>query len=282
MTTYGTATSLRRPARALGVLFLLVAGGVAAPEARAAADAGGFIADFGRQAIAIMKGSDLSTADRQHQFQALMAQDFDLPRISRLVLGNYWQEASESQRQQFADAFGTYMASVYALRFAEYNPQSFHVTKQLAKSEAMTVVSSEISRMSTGEEIDLDWIVAKTPDSYKVIDITAGGLSLSWVQHEEFESVLHRNGDQLANLIRQLLEIDRTGRRGALRHECAPCPCIEVSNIIIRAEVPVLGHSLPPSGAERVGVRWGMLESMLIFNNFSWHRHPPHPKSFSP
>jgi len=38
---------------------------------------------------------------------------------------------------------------------------------------------------------------------------------------------------------------------------------------------------LCPIGAERVGVRWGTLECYVISRPFL-HRHPPHPKSFSP
>ena len=204
MTTHGTATSLRKPAYALGVLFLLLAGAVAAPAARAADDASGFIADFGSQAIAIMKDPGISTADRQRRFSTLLVEDFDLPKIAQFVLGSYWQKANEIERQQFTTAFADYMTRVYSSRFAEYSAQSFRVTTQLAKSETTTVVSSEITRVATGEEIDLNWVVAKTPDSYKVTDITAGGISLSRAQREEFSSVVRRNGDSVSNLIRQL------------------------------------------------------------------------------
>ncbi|HVJ55851.1 MAG TPA: ABC transporter substrate-binding protein [Aliidongia sp.] len=204
MTTYGTAASLTKPVHALGILFILLAGTLTAPAASAADDASGFITDLGRHAIAIMNDPGLSAADRQHRFETLMAEDFDLPKIAQFVLGTYWRQANETERQQFTTAFGDYMTGVYSTRFAEYSAQSFRVTTQLAASNATTVVSSEITRLSSGEEIDLDWIVAKTPGSYKVIDITAGGTSLSRAQREEFSSVVHRNGDDVSKLIRQL------------------------------------------------------------------------------
>ena len=202
MTTHGTATFLRKPAYTLSVLFILLT--VAAPAARAADDASGFIAGLGRDAIAIMKDPGISTADRQHQFQTLLTEDFDLPKIAQFVLGSYWLKANESERQQFTTAFADYMTRIYSSRFSEYSAQSFRVTTQFAKNETTTVVSSEIIRVATGEEIDLDWVVAKTPDSYKVTDITAGGMSLSRAQREEFSSVVHRNGDSVSNLIQQL------------------------------------------------------------------------------
>jgi phospholipid transport system substrate-binding protein len=204
MTTHGTAIALKKPACALGISLLLLAGVLAAHPARAAGDASAFITELGRHAIAIMKDPEISRADRQRQFEALMAEDFDLPKMAQFVLGNYWQNASETERQQFTTAFGYYMTGVYSTRFSEFNAQSFRVTTQRAQNEMTTVVSSEITRTSTGEEIDLDWVVAKTPGSYKVIDITAGGMSLTREQREEFSSVVHRNGDSIANLVRQL------------------------------------------------------------------------------
>jgi len=204
MTPNGTAIFLRKRACALGVLSMLLAGAGAAPAAMAADDASGFIAGLGRNAIAIMKDPGLSTADRQGRFRALMAEDFDLPKIAAYVLGSYWQTANESERQQFTTVFGDYMAGIYSIRFGEYSAQSFRVTTQVARSETTTVVGSEIIRATTGEEIDLEWIVAKVAGGYKVIDITAGGMSLSQAQREEFSSVVHRNGDSLPNLIGQL------------------------------------------------------------------------------
>jgi phospholipid transport system substrate-binding protein len=204
MTIHGKATSRRMPACAFGVLAILLGGIATAPAASAAGDASGFIDEFGRNAIAIMKEPAITTDDRQHRFQNLMVEDFDLPRIAQFVLGGYWSNANDTEKQQFLTAFVGYMAGIYSIRFAEFNGPSFHVTGQLARSETTTVVSSAITRMSNGQEIDLEWVVAKTPAGYKVIDITAGGISLSLAQREEFASVVQRNADRVSNLIQQL------------------------------------------------------------------------------
>ncbi|MEI9983538.1 MAG: hypothetical protein WDN69_10225 [Aliidongia sp.] len=64
MTSRATARYLRKPACALGALFILLAGVGAASAAKAADDASGFVAELGRHAIAIMKDPALSAADR--------------------------------------------------------------------------------------------------------------------------------------------------------------------------------------------------------------------------
>jgi phospholipid transport system substrate-binding protein len=204
MTPDRTAPPKRKAAYTLSLLLLLLVGAAPLSAARAADDASGFIAGLGSHAIAIMQDTAISPAERQRRFRTLMAEDFDLPKIAQFVLGSYWPKTSDSERQQFTSTFGDFMAGIYSTRFAEYSAQSFRVTSQRVESEMTTVVSSEIVRAATGEELDLDWIVAKTPDSYKVTDITAGGMSLSRAQRDEFASVVHRNGDNVSNLIRQM------------------------------------------------------------------------------
>jgi phospholipid transport system substrate-binding protein len=133
-----------------------------------------------------------------------MQEDFDLPTIARSILGRYWQGISNTERQQFTNAFADYMARVYSTRFANYSAGSFHVLKQHAESGTISVVSTEITRLSTEQPIKVDWCVAKTADGYKVTDITVDGASLSRVQREEFSSAIQRSGGSVSSLIQEL------------------------------------------------------------------------------
>lgn len=198
MTTWKNAASTWKAVYALSFLLLL------AGPAHAAGDASGFIADLGSQAIHIMKDAELSAADRQQRFGVLMNEDFDLPKIARSALGCCWRETNDTERQQFTDALADYLTQVYASRFADYSAQSFRVTKQRAEGENTTVVSTEITRLATGQPIDVDWRVVKTVEGYKVTDLSSGGISLSQVQREEFSSAVQRNGGSVSNLIQQL------------------------------------------------------------------------------
>jgi phospholipid transport system substrate-binding protein len=202
MTMRGTAAFKWTAVSAVSLLLLLV--GTAPARPAAAGDASGFIAQLASRAIHIMKDADLSLADRQQRFRALMTEDFDLPKIARSVLGRYWQDTSDTDRQQFTDAFADYMARMYAARFADYSAQSFRVVEQRSEGEATTLVSTEITPVASGQPIDVDWSVTRTADSYKVTDISAGGASLSQAQREEFSSAVQRSGGHVSKLIEQL------------------------------------------------------------------------------
>jgi phospholipid transport system substrate-binding protein len=204
MTTWKTKNTASKWTAVYALSFLLVLAGAARSQPAAPSDAGGFIARLGSQAIHIMKDDELSTTDRQQRFRVLMKEDFDLPKIARFVLGRYWQQTSDTERQQFTDAFADYMAQMYSARFADYDPQSFRVIKQRADADNATVVSTEITRLATGQPIDVDWRVAKTFDTYKVTDISAGGASLTLAQRDEFSSAVRRSGGSVSNLIQAL------------------------------------------------------------------------------
>ncbi len=201
--TASHASSKAKTVYALSVLVLL-AGAMPAHRAAAAGDASGFVAELGSQAIHIMKDAELSAADRQERFGTLMNADFDLPKIARIVLGRYWQGTSDVERQQFTNAFADYTVQMYSARFADYSAELFRVIKQRTENETTTVVSTQITRVATGEPIELDWRVEKIPDSYKVIDISAGGASLARAQREEFASAVQRSGGSVSTLIQQL------------------------------------------------------------------------------
>src|SRR5947209_18464838 len=90
----------------IAVLIVALAG--LATPARAANDPAAFSADLGAKAVNVLT-STASEAERERQFRALFDQSFDLPAISRFVLGPYWRTATEQQRQEFTKLFETYV-----------------------------------------------------------------------------------------------------------------------------------------------------------------------------
>lgn len=201
--TTGHPTHKLTTAASLGCLLLLASTALASP-ARAAGDAGGFVAALGSQAIHLMKDASLPPESRQERFGALMKEDFDLPKIARIVLGRYWQGTSDTERQQFSDAFADYTVRMYSARFADYSANSFRVVGQRAQGETVTVVSTEITPLASGQPIGLEWRVESTSGGYKVTDISAGGASLALAQREEFASAVEHSGGSVSSLIQKL------------------------------------------------------------------------------
>jgi phospholipid transport system substrate-binding protein len=96
------------------------------------------------------------------------------------------------------------MASVYAQRFGSYRGSgSFKVTGQREENN-VAMVNTEIGRPDAQQPAKVTWQLAKTPNGYKITDVSIEGVSQALTYRQEFESVISQNGGQLSALTQQL------------------------------------------------------------------------------
>jgi phospholipid transport system substrate-binding protein len=187
---------------AYGFALLLLAG--VAPCA-AQPSAGAFVVEFAHSALHSGTDTTLSVADRQRGAEALLDKDFDLPAIAKFVLGPYWQQAKETERQEFITLFRDFMIRTYVQHFAGYDSDSFRVVGQRAEGIGSTVVETAINPSGSGQPIKMEWRVGSNSGAgYKLLDVSVAGVSMALAQREEFVAVLQRNGGGLPTLIHQL------------------------------------------------------------------------------
>ena len=88
-----------------GLAAVLVAGVAFAPVAQAAAskEAETFISGLANEALKDLSDK-LPEPELEKHFKALLDKNFDMPRISRFVLGRYWNGASDKEKQDFQKA----------------------------------------------------------------------------------------------------------------------------------------------------------------------------------
>lgn len=85
--------------RRLVVVALMLILASLGPASAAAVDTrpAAFIQSLGNQALAVVR-SDMAPTQKLQYFRELLDQDFDMPEISRFVLGPYWRMASTSEK----------------------------------------------------------------------------------------------------------------------------------------------------------------------------------------
>jgi phospholipid transport system substrate-binding protein len=174
--------------------------GTAEPEDGAA----DFITHLGDHTLALLHGRDKADADRRQEFEDMATQAFDLPKISRYVLGRYWLTASEGDRQQFDQAFANYMVRVYWRRFGDYTGATFKVLGEKDGGNGTTLVTTEVAQSSDQPPAKVDWSVSHEGDGYKISDVSIEGISQALTYRQEFSSILERNGGRVSNLIAEL------------------------------------------------------------------------------
>jgi phospholipid transport system substrate-binding protein len=189
--------------RVLLIAIGLFAVGPALPAApaAAAADPAAVIASLGNEALKVL-GKDVDPNLRVTRFRQLFTEDFDVPAISRFVLGRYWRLATPTQQQEFVRVFTNYIALAYANRLAEYSGETLRVTGTRTAPDGQ-LVSSEIIR-SAGPPARVDWLLTPQNGAYKITDVIVEGVSMAVTQRSEFASVIQRNGGQVQGLITAL------------------------------------------------------------------------------
>ena len=112
---------LGRWRRTLTVLLVLVGFGATGAQAQGTAEgAEAFLSDIGDRTIAVLATPDLSPEDLRAQLEQIFVDTFDTRTIGRFVLGRYWNDATDAQREEYLELFQALVVDTYARRFRGY------------------------------------------------------------------------------------------------------------------------------------------------------------------
>ena len=189
---------------AVGIALLMLTCLAAAPRDAAAQDATSFISSLGTRGLQALSPS-LPPAQQEARFKQLLDSNFDIPGISRFVLGPYARTMSPGAQQQFAPLFRDYLARVYTTRLRRYADAPFGATGS-RPAGGETVVTSQV--WANNSPFGIDWYVTNQNGRYLVTDVVVDGVSMKATQRSEFASIIQRNGgqpDTLVAVLRQQL-----------------------------------------------------------------------------
>ena len=182
-------------------------------KAATAASPEAFIDNLVASALKAITGGG-SQADREKAFRTLLDANFDVPRISRFVLGRYWNTASDADKQQYLPLFETYVVRAYANRFSDYAGETVKVTGTRPQGD-LTVVSSQILE-NGAPAIKVDWVVRKDGDDYRISDVSVEGVSMVLTEKQQFAAVMDHDGGGVAGL-NKVLAAKLSGSETALK-----------------------------------------------------------------
>jgi phospholipid transport system substrate-binding protein len=154
--------SRSRSAIAAAAFALIVIWIAPAPGARAAQDAGSFVAALGTQGIQAL-GPQVSSSERLARLRQLLQQDFDLPGIGLFALGRYRSSATPQEQQEFFRLYPDFTVRALSMRLDEFGGASLRVVGRRSVANE-TVVNSEIVR-SDGRRVSFDWYLTDTANT---------------------------------------------------------------------------------------------------------------------
>ncbi len=119
---------------------------------------------------------------------------FDMERISRHVLGPFWEQATIAQRERFVTAFQFLLIRQYATALLGVRDDVFEwQPTSLADEGRDALVSSHILR-TEGPPLSVKYRLYRTDHDWLLYDLAIDGISLSTNYRGMFIQELRRNG----------------------------------------------------------------------------------------
>jgi phospholipid transport system substrate-binding protein len=181
-------------------LGILAAGAAAAADGSPSAT----IESFYQTLLGVMKeGPALGFAGRRDRLAPAVKQAFDLPLMTRLMVGPQWSSLQPADQQQLVDAFTNFSIATYASRFDDYSGERFQVDPNPTPANNGAVIVHSRLVKSDGEPVPIDYQLRDT-GGWRIVDVYLNGtVSELATRRSEFSSVLRRGG---ASALVQLLQ----------------------------------------------------------------------------
>ena len=172
----------------------------------AESDPGSYVMEMTTTAINTLTDKSISQNEKESQFGKLFDKNFDVPSISRFVLGKYWKQASLDQKKKFIKAFRNYVVKTYSSRFNEYSGEKLKLVNYENEKNPKIFLVHTILERQDAPVIKVDWRIGKKKDRFVILDIIIEGISLAITQRSEFVSVIDQNEGSIDQLISLLKE----------------------------------------------------------------------------
>lgn len=119
---------------------------------------------------------------------------FDVETSARAVLGLHWRAATPEQRKRFVDAFYHSLLTNYGAALVDFTSDKLKIypTNVEPNSERATV-RTEIRR-DNGDRVPVNYVMRKTPQGWKAIDVQIEGISYVKSYHDDFGAQIDQQG----------------------------------------------------------------------------------------
>lgn len=119
---------------------------------------------------------------------------FDTDFSARLVLGQYWRNATAEQRKRFVDAFYHSLLNNYGSALTDFTADRLKIypTKVDADAQRATV-RTEVKR-DNGDRVSVNYYLRKTPEGWKAWDVVIDGISYVNSYREDFAPQIESQG----------------------------------------------------------------------------------------
>jgi len=148
---------------------------------------------YGQLLDTMQHASALGAKGRYQKLEPIVFTTFDVPFMARLSIGPSWSRLSVEQKHRAAQAYGRYIAAVYATRFDEYTGQRFEIRGEQQIKHG-TLVKTEIIK-ANGEPVSINYVLHDNDTAWQIRDVyLSGSISELATRRSEFSAILRSSG----------------------------------------------------------------------------------------
>ena len=174
-----------------------------------AEQAADFIQSLGVELLEIQAvAGDGAVAERSTALEGLIRHGFDLDLTSQLVLGKYWNRASQVHRRAFKDLFAQYLLYSYARHLRAYRVETLEIVSSNAVANSDFLVETRVESARDHDSANPVWRLRRRDSGFKIIDVHVDGISLALTERSQFGSVIRQNGlDGMLSALRKRVSV---------------------------------------------------------------------------
>ena len=135
---------------------------------------------------------------------------FDTETSARVVLGQFWRNATPDQRQRFIAAFTHSLIANYGESLIEFTADRLKIFPTRVEAGATTAsVRTEVRRQN-GDRVSVNYSLRMTPQGWKAWDVVIDGISYVKSYREDFGAQIEQQG--LDKVIKRLEAGEKPGQ----------------------------------------------------------------------
>lgn len=117
---------------------------------------------------------------------------FDFDRMTKIVLGKHYANATEEQRTQFTEQFKTLLVRTYSQALFQYSDEKISFVPAIPYRDGM-IVREEIE-VGAAVPVRLEYFLSKKDSGWKVYDVRIDGISLVTTFRNSYNILISRDG----------------------------------------------------------------------------------------
>jgi len=129
---------------------------------------------------------------RQKELKDAVGAIFDFSEMAKLSLGQYWDERTTDEKNEFVQVFETLLENTYSKKIESYNNEKIVYLKETVEGASSEVKSKVVT--SKRDEYAIDYRLLNKGGKWVIHDVTIEGISLVANYRSQFDKIIRSEG----------------------------------------------------------------------------------------